>query len=57
MYTEVRAICIKTKWTIGEKIPQWIAVGGCAHILVACHLVVYDMEEKTYEYHGNRKFV
>ena len=25
------------------------AVGGCAHLLVECHLVLYDMEEKTYK--------
>ena len=32
------------------------AVGGCAHFLVACHLVVYDMEKKkkNYRCHVNR---
>ena len=34
------------------------AVGGCAHLLVACHHVVYDiMEEKTYKCPVNRVFV
>ena len=27
------------------------AVGRCAHLLVACQLVVYDTEKKTYTCH------
>ena len=73
MYTEVRrTLCyiLKNKMDYCWKIPQthlwsvvfWLligggTVGGCAHLLVACHLVVYDMKEKTFKCHVNRMFV
>ena len=54
----------------GWKIPQtnlwsvvfWLlsgcdSVGGCAHLLFACHFGVYDMEEKNPKCHVNGMFV
>ena len=38
----------------------WLAaklLEGVLTFLVACNLVVYDMEERTYEWHVNRMFV
>ena len=53
-----------------KKIPQanlwsvvfWLLIGGdavrvCAHLLVACHLVLYDREEKNGKCYVNRMFV